>query len=47
MGLDDTTKEMFLEAYFPGAGPQKVLENMEFTVDVSAPGSWNRPPNGS
>jgi len=26
---------MFLEAYFPGASPQKVLENMEFTVDVS------------
>ena len=35
MGFDDTTKEMFLEAYFPGASPQKVLENMEFTVDVS------------
>jgi glutaconate CoA-transferase subunit B len=35
MGFDDTTKEMFLETYFPGASPQKVLENMEFTVDVS------------
>lgn len=35
MGFDDTTKEMFLEAYFPGTSPQKVLENMEFKVDVS------------
>jgi len=35
MGFDDATKEMFLEAYFPGASPQKVLENMEFAVDVS------------
>jgi glutaconate CoA-transferase subunit B len=35
MGFDETTKEMYLEAYFPGISPQKVLENMEFTVDVS------------
>jgi glutaconate CoA-transferase subunit B len=35
MGFDESTKEMFLEAYLPGASPQKVLENMEFAVDVS------------
>jgi glutaconate CoA-transferase subunit B len=35
MGFDDATREMFLEAYFPGASPQGVLENMEFAVDVS------------
>jgi glutaconate CoA-transferase subunit B len=35
MGFDETTREMFLEAYFPGTSPQKVLENMEFAVDVS------------
>jgi glutaconate CoA-transferase subunit B len=35
MGFDDATREMFLEAYFPGASPQRVLENMEFAVDVS------------
>jgi glutaconate CoA-transferase, subunit B len=35
MGFDETTKEMFLEAFFPGISPQQVLDKMEFKVDVS------------
>ncbi|MFO7706824.1 MAG: CoA-transferase [Desulfobacterales bacterium] len=35
MGFDDATREMFLEAYFPGATPRTVLDNMDFSVDVS------------
>jgi glutaconate CoA-transferase subunit B len=35
MGFDDTTKEMVLESYYPGITPQKILDNMEFEVDIS------------
>jgi len=35
MGFDERTREMVLEAYFPGKTPRMVLDNMEFTVDVS------------
>jgi glutaconate CoA-transferase subunit B len=35
MGFDGTTREMFLEAYFPGKTPEMVLANMEFAVDLS------------
>ncbi len=35
MGFDPDSREMFLEAYFPGTTPQAVLANMEFSVDVS------------
>jgi glutaconate CoA-transferase subunit B len=35
MGFDAGTREMFLEACFPGTTPQEVLANMEFSVDVS------------
>ena len=35
MGFDEQTKEMFLDAYFPGNTPQQILDNMEFEVDVS------------
>jgi glutaconate CoA-transferase subunit B len=35
MGFDETTREMYLEAYFPGVTPQAVLDNMEFPVDLS------------
>jgi glutaconate CoA-transferase, subunit B len=35
MGFDERTREMVLEAFFPGKTPQMVLDNMEFTVDVS------------
>jgi glutaconate CoA-transferase subunit B len=35
MGFDDETREMVLEAYFPGKTPRMVLDNMEFAVDVS------------
>ena len=36
MGFDPTTREMVLEAFFPGRTPAEVLERMEFAVDVSA-----------
>ena len=35
MGFDDRTREMILEAWFPGRSPADVLERMEFAVDVS------------
>lgn len=35
MGFDETTREMVLEAYFPGQTPAGILERMEFAVDVS------------
>jgi len=35
MGFDAVTREMYLEAYFPGKAPQEILDNMEFAVDVS------------
>jgi glutaconate CoA-transferase subunit B len=35
MGFDGKTREMYLEAYFPGKTPQMVLDHMEFAVDVA------------
>ena len=35
MRFDDKTKEMFLAQYYPGITPREILNNMEFTVDVS------------
>ncbi len=35
MGFDDTTKEMYLSGYYPGITPAQILENMEFSVDIS------------
>ncbi|MCU0561840.1 MAG: ketoacid-CoA transferase [Desulfobacterales bacterium] len=35
MGFDADSREMFLEAYFPGTTPQAVLDHMEFSVDLS------------
>ncbi len=35
MHFDDQTKEMYLAYYYPGITPQQVLDNMEFTVDVT------------
>ncbi len=35
MGFEEGTREMFLEAYFPGTTSQAVLDHMEFPVDVS------------
>ncbi|MCE5282901.1 MAG: ketoacid-CoA transferase [Deltaproteobacteria bacterium] len=35
MKFSDTTKELYLANYYPGITPQKILENMEFSVDVS------------
>lgn len=33
--FDDNTKEMYLAGYYPGVAIEQILENMEFTVDVS------------
>jgi glutaconate CoA-transferase subunit B len=35
MGFDEKTRQMYLEAYYPGKTPQMVLDNMEFEVDAS------------
>ena len=35
MGFDELTKEMYLEAVYPGVDPEQILEHMEFTVDIS------------
>jgi glutaconate CoA-transferase subunit B len=35
MRFDGKTKEMYLANYYPGTTPQKILENMEFEVDIS------------
>jgi glutaconate CoA-transferase subunit B len=35
MRFDGKTKEMYLANYYPGITPQKILDNMEFTVDIS------------
>lgn len=35
MRFDNTTKEMYLAGYYPGITPRKILDNMEFSVDIS------------
>ena len=35
MYFDDDTKEMYLARYYPGVTPQDILDNMEFSVDIS------------
>lgn len=35
MRFDDQTKEMYLAHYYPSITPQKILDNMEFSVDIS------------
>jgi glutaconate CoA-transferase subunit B len=35
MGFDAHSREMFLQGCYPGVTPGQVLENMEFSVDVS------------
>ena len=35
MRFDEDTKEMYLAQYYPGISPQKVLDNMDFDVDIS------------
>lgn len=33
--FDDRTKEMYLAGVYPGIGPTKVLDNMDFSLDTS------------
>lgn len=33
--FNEITKEMYLSGYYPGIAIQQILENMEFSVDVS------------
>jgi len=35
MGFEKSTRKMFLERYYPGTNPDKILENMDFDVDIS------------
>jgi glutaconate CoA-transferase subunit B len=35
MRFDEETKEMYLANYYQGIAPQKILDNMEFAVDIS------------
>ncbi len=35
MRFHDKTKEMYLHGYYPGVKKEKILENMEFEVDIS------------
>jgi glutaconate CoA-transferase subunit B len=35
MHFDDDTKETYLAFYYPGVTPRDILDNMEFSVDVS------------
>ncbi|MCD4720699.1 MAG: ketoacid-CoA transferase [Desulfobacula sp.] len=35
MGFDELSKQMFLKGYYPGITPDKILENMEFEIDIS------------
>jgi glutaconate CoA-transferase subunit B len=35
MRFDDDTGQMYLDQYYPGVTPAKILENMAFTVDIS------------
>ena len=35
MYFDDHTREMYLARYYPGITPRQILDNMEFSVDIS------------
>ncbi len=35
MGFDGDSKKMFLKGYYPEISPEKILENMEFYIDIS------------
>ncbi len=34
MGFNELSKQMFLKGYYPGITPDKILENMEFGIDI-------------
>jgi len=35
MHFDDESKEMYLAYHYPGVTPQDILDNMEFSIDIS------------
>ncbi|MCP4672608.1 MAG: ketoacid-CoA transferase [Desulfobacula sp.] len=35
MGFDENSKKMFLKGNYPGVPPEKILDNMEFDIDIS------------
>ncbi|MDD5171102.1 MAG: ketoacid-CoA transferase, partial [Syntrophales bacterium] len=35
MAFEEESKKMYLKSFYPGITPEKVLENMEFEVDIS------------
>ena len=46
MRMDPDSGEMFLDQYYPGVNPEKVLDNMQFAVDVSR-ATPAEPPTGA
>jgi glutaconate CoA-transferase subunit B len=45
MGFDPSTREMILQAVFPGISPTQVLEHMQFSVDISQAKQYPPPTN--
>lgn len=43
MRMDPESGEMYLDKYFPGVTPEDILDNMQFTVDVSGAGEAAKP----
>jgi glutaconate CoA-transferase, subunit B len=35
MRFDEGSKKMFLSGYYPGINPERILDNMEFKIDIS------------
>ncbi len=33
--MDELKKKFYLDVYYPGTGPEQILDNMQFSVDVS------------
>jgi len=35
MRMDSTSGEMYLDQYYPGVTPETILDNMQFSVNIS------------
>ncbi|MDA3915915.1 MAG: ketoacid-CoA transferase [Deltaproteobacteria bacterium] len=46
MGFDGDSKKMFLKGYYPGISSGKILENMEFNIDISRAEKMDAPTPG-
>jgi len=43
MRFDDSSKEMYLDRFYPGITPRQILDNMDFEVDISRSRPADRP----